>query len=60
MNLKPGVIFETIVIIALAAILILEYPKAQLGYLHSEGKVGLLSPRVYADILQPGSYLILN
>lgn len=60
MNLKPVVIFETIVIIALAVILVLEYPKAQPGYLHGEGKVGLLSPRVYADIIQPGSYLILN
>lgn len=60
MNLKPVVIFETIIIIALVAILILEYSKAQPGYLHSEGKAGLLSPRIYADILQPENYLILN
>lgn len=59
-NLKSVILFETIVIIALVVTLIWMYPKTQQEYLHSKGEVRLLSPRVYANILPPESYLILN
>lgn len=60
-KLKRIVIFQTIfLIIALIIIFFLIFHNSQPDYLKDNGKIKLLSPRIYSGIIKPESYLILN
>ena len=62
-NLKLAVIIEALVIIALCAALLYQYSDKKIqiqGNAVVENNNGLLSPRIYAGLLPPKSYLIVN
>lgn len=64
-KLKAVIIIETAVIIIMIGFFVIDYLNLSLGYknvhcrYHDNG-LCLLSPRIYADLIPPKSYLILN
>jgi beta-lactamase class A len=57
---KLVIIIETILIFVLILLIIRMNVKPNTNYLDENGNVKLLSPRVYTNILAPGSFLIYN
>jgi len=59
MNLKRIIIIETILLILLTT-LVFYFAYSSINEKNTDYNAGLLSPRVYAGLIEPKSYLILN